>query len=292
VRAMPMEPAEKRQCSLLLFVATSSEEKALKDAAQSRQLTFERIRDNALGEYYWMGKIGNERVIAVRAKGMGPLGRGGSADLAFRFGQATGANAIVQVGMAFGISPRHQRYGDVLVSSSLIPYDNRDVRPAQPPYDSLRGLRKAGHSVLTFLASCIGIPAVEATRYTVDYRRADRRPASSVLVTLFQREQRRGGHSFGVHVGALLSGAARIHARAFRDELAQLVPAGDDPIIGGEMEATGLLGAADEPIWCVVKGIVDFADEDRDAVFEQNRPIACRNAAEFVLSALVNDVPR
>jgi adenosylhomocysteine nucleosidase len=58
------------------------------------------------------------------------------------------------------------------------------------------------------------------------------------------------------------------------------------------MEAVGLLGAADEPIWCVVKGIVDFADEDRDAVFKQNRPLACHNAAEFVLSALVNDVQR
>jgi nucleoside phosphorylase len=124
------EPSDKRQCSLLLFVATSSEEKALRDAAVSRHFPFERIRHSKLGEYYWMGAVGNERVIAVRAEGMGPLGRRGSADLALRYQQETAASAIVQVGMAFGIAPQAQKYGDVLVSSSLIPYDNRDVRAA------------------------------------------------------------------------------------------------------------------------------------------------------------------
>jgi adenosylhomocysteine nucleosidase len=58
------------------------------------------------------------------------------------------------------------------------------------------------------------------------------------------------------------------------------------------MEGVGLLAAsltADDPIWCVVKGISDFADENRDAVIDEFRPIACRNAAEFVLAALTND---
>jgi len=58
------------------------------------------------------------------------------------------------------------------------------------------------------------------------------------------------------------------------------------------MEGVGLLAASvsrREPIWCVVKGISDFADEDRDAVINESRGPACRNAAAFVLSALVND---
>jgi adenosylhomocysteine nucleosidase len=109
---------------------------------------------------------------------------------------------------------------------------------------------------------------------------------------MFRREQRRGGHAFGVHLGAMLSGAARIHSRVYRNELVFGVPAGQDPIVGGEMEGVGLLAsstAADDPVWCVVKGISDFADEDRDSVIQVNRPIACRNAASFVLSALAND---
>ncbi len=60
------------------------------------------------------------------------------------------------------------------------------------------------------------------------------------------------------------------------------------------MEGVGLLAASigkKDPIWCVVKGISDFADEDRDRVINESRPRACRNAAEFLLSALVNEVP-
>jgi nucleoside phosphorylase len=79
----------------------------------------------------------------------------------------------------------------------------------------------------------------------------------------------------------------------YRDELAQSVPGnGEEQIVGGEMEGVGLLAASvnpDDPIWCVVKGISDFADENRDAVIRTNRPIACLNAATFVLAAFAND---
>jgi adenosylhomocysteine nucleosidase len=203
---------------------------------------------------------------------MGALGRLGSAAKGIRFQEATGAQGIVQLGMAFGIDPRNQRPGDVLVSSSLIPYDNRIIRPV--PRSWLQRLLRLEQ------------------RYIVEYSHADRQPARPSLVELFFREQERGGHPFNVHVGAILSGAARIHSRRFRNELVRSVPAGEDPIVGGEMEGVGLLAAAltaDDPIWCVVKGISDFADESRDEVIETYRPIACQHAAEFVLSALEND---
>lgn len=109
---------------------------------------------------------------------------------------------------------------------------------------------------------------------------------------LFRREvARRPPDEPAIHVGAILSGAARIHSSAFRNELVAGVPGGDDLIVGGEMEGVGLLAASasrDDPIWCVVKGISDFADENRDSVIATGREVACRNAAEFVLSALVN----
>ena len=275
---MPSHPdSSKRHCSLLLFVATPAEEEALEQAAKSRGVTFERVKAPELGaDFHWLGEVGDDTVIAVRPtreRGrvvMGAHGHLGSAAKAIRFRAATGAQGIVQLGMAFGIDPRSQRPGDVLVSASLFPYDNRDVRPAP------RGLLQR--------LFC-------GKRYVVDYSGTSRQPARSSLVELFLREKKRGGHSFGIHVGAMLSGAARIHSARFRDELVRSVSVGDEPIVGGEMEGVGLLAAsiaADDPIWCVVKGISDFADENRDAVIEANRPIACRNAAEFVLSALVN----
>jgi adenosylhomocysteine nucleosidase len=274
---MPAAPdPQKRQCTLLLFVATSTEEDALKDAATHRGIPFEKVKDPELrqygwGEYHWLGPIGSEIVIAVRPtreKGnaaMGALGRLGVAAKAMRFRLATGAKGIVQLGMAFGIDPQQQSIGDVLVSSCLIPYDNRDIKPAPD-----------GHP-----------------GYVADYSRANREQARSSLVELFRRELKRGGHPFSIHIGAMLSGAARIHCRAFRDELVAGVPGGEDPIVGGEMEGVGLLAAstaADDPIWCVVKGLSDFGDEGRDEAIKTSPPTACRNAAEPVLSSLLNDV--
>ncbi len=278
---MPTRPnAAKSRCSLLLFLATPAEEVGLKEAAMARGLPFERIKKNesALGEdYHWLGPVGDEIVIAVRPARdggrlvMGLIGVLGSAGRAMRFKVATGAQGIVQLGMAFGVDPRNQKAGDELVSTSIIPYDNRDIRPA--PRRWLKRL-------------------LCGDGYRTEYLQVNRELPRPGLVESFRREQRRGGHAFGVYLGAMLSGAARIHCRFYRDDLIRNVPAGEDPIVGGEMEGVGLLAAStvpDDPIWCVVKGISDFADEERDAVIEAHRPIACRNAAQFVLSALVND---
>jgi nucleoside phosphorylase len=265
--------ASKRRCTLLLFLAVPAEEEALEQAAKERSLTFEKIKDPRLGEYHWLGNVGNETVIAVRPgrEGgrvvMGALGRLGSASRAIRFQEATGAKGIVQLGMAFGVNSRAQKYGDVLVSTSIVPYDRRDISDA-PRRLFRRMLRRP--------------------RYTVDYSQASRQPARPALLNLLVREMKRGGHPFKIHVGAILSGAARIRSRTFRDELVRNVPAGEDPVVGGEMEGVGLLAAStasSDPIWCVVKGISDFADE----VIDQHRRLACRNAAEYVLSALLND---
>jgi nucleoside phosphorylase len=277
-RKMPTQVDEsKRRCTLLLFLATPTEERALEQAVQTRGMTFERIRDPRLPEYHWLGTVGNETVISLRATReagrvvMGALGRLGSAAKAILFQEATGAVGIVQLGMAFGIDAFRQQIGDVLVSSSLIPYDNRDVRAV--PRTFIKRL-------------------VCGEGYVTEYPQANRQPARPYLLSQFLREKDRGGHGYGIHVGAVLSGSARIQSRRYRDELARSVPAGDDPIVGGEMEGVGLLAASagpDNPIWCVVKGISDFADENRDTVIERSREIACRNAAEFVLSALEND---
>ena len=269
------------RCSLLLLVATPAEERGLKEAANICRLPFEKVkeRESRLGiDYFDLGPVGNEvGVIALppsrddgRNLVMGSIGFFGTAARAIRVRGKTGAQSIVQIGMAFGIDPLRQRPGDVLVSTSLIPYDNRDIRPASPECPNCR-FREEGFATV--------------------YDQAVREPARPALVELFSRERSRA-HDFDVQFGAMLSGAARIYSGFYRKELLRSLPPGPDPIVGGEMEGVGLLAASEswgDPIWCVVKGISDFADEERDAVIEANRPIACRNSALFVLRALLND---
>ncbi|HSW46739.1 MAG TPA: hypothetical protein VLM89_14345 [Phycisphaerae bacterium] len=97
----------------------------------------------------------------------------------------------------------------------------------------------------------------------------------------------------------MLSGGARIFSRRFLVELVKGVPWAEDGIIGGDMEAVGLLSAApaDEPVWIVVKAISDFADEQRGGVhqneakkqqYQADRSNACLDSARFVLRALAN----
>ncbi len=264
-------------CSLLLFVATPAEENAMVDQAKALGLNCQKVpeltsylRERGLRDNAWsLGTIGGETVIAIgcsRIKGsvvMGPYGRLGSAGKAVRYLAATGAQGIIQLGMGFGISRGAQSLGDVLVSNSLIPYDKRDVRPS---------MNEPG--------------------YMNDYSSLEIEPARPSLVERCLREKERTKFDFAVHVGAILSGAARIHCARFRDELFGTVPHGNEPIVGGEMEGVGLLAAAvkaDDPVWCVVKGICDFADEQRDTDIETGVIIAPRNAAHFVLSSLLND---
>lgn len=265
-------------CSLLLFLATSAEQRGLKRAAEAYHISC--TKDPELTRYFqqaklndeaWrIGPFGPETVIAIgpsRKSGqaiMGAYGRLGSASKSVRYLEATGAQGMIQLGIAFGTKPNDQQIGDVLVSAMLLPYDNRDVKPSLGP--------------LPYKNDYASMP--------IEFPRAS-------LLERCIREKKRSSFDFNVHIGAILSGSARIHCAAYRDELYRTVPHGNDDIVGGEMEGVGLLAASmksDEPAWCVIKGISDFADENRDSDIQQGREIAAYNAARFLLSSLRNDV--
>ncbi len=250
------------QCDTLIMLAVSSEEDALRAQAKSLGIEISKIpKHPILGSYYSLGQVGCERVIAVRSRVMGALAFGGSAELASRFRQATGATSIVQLGMAFGIDPERQQLGDVLVSTHVIPYDHREYNEQE----------KGG--------------------YDVNYQRARWIGAAEKTVQSLMRERSRTNtdRNFSIHFGGILSGAAIVHSQSFRNELLTKVPAGDAPIVGGEMEGIGLLGLSENPVWCIVKGVSDFADSKRDAIIENGRPIACANAARFLLESMLHD---
>jgi adenosylhomocysteine nucleosidase len=245
------------QCDLLLFVAVDSELEQLAIAAKMLGVAFQHREDEEVGEYYRLGVLGSNRVLVVKTR-MGAHDYRGSATQGHLFRAATTATGIIQLGMGFGIDPTKQRAGEVMVSTALLPYDSRDM-------------------------------VYRDGKVVADYTRTRRRLAKPALVNLFRRAEQNLHLPYKVWFGTILSGGARIHTRHFRDELVAAIPAGRDPIIGGEMEAVGLLSLSDpnQPLWIVVKAISDFADEDRDAIIESRRPVACRRAACFVLRALL-----
>lgn len=112
-------------CDLLLFVATSTELDELKRTAIQLGLEWRKL-GSELGDCWSVGTIGAYRVAAVRTE-MGSVGPMGSTRNAHFYLTTTGAQGLICLGMAFGISRELQPVGTVLVSESLFPYDVRDV---------------------------------------------------------------------------------------------------------------------------------------------------------------------
>lgn len=244
------------RCDVLLFVAVASEEKQLKAVAKGLGLAFQK-RPGGHFDYFDLGQVGTFKVLAVRTE-MGPFSNQGSAARALLAKAETGATASISVGMAFGVSRIRQRHGDILVSNALFTYDNRRV------YSTKRRAIKS------------------------DYSELEPYSAKPSLLNSLRTVSRRDEWKDRVRFGPMLTGGARIHSGRFRDELVKALSRENENIIGGEMESAGLLAASDPnaPTWVVVKGICDFADRKRDEEVKIWRPVACENAAKFVLTAL------
>lgn len=255
-KAMTAPPTESLRCDLLLFVAVEAEEEALKQV--SLEFGIEpRLYDGRFGSYFDLGWLGTNRVFAMRSD-MGAFSHRGSAAQAINCMAETLATGIIGVGMAFGIDPQEQSIGDVLISRGIIPYDNRDVSHY---YD--------------------GSPQIL-------WKNIKSYAAKPSLIELFRSASDNKQYQGKVKIGYMLSGGSRIHCKSYRDQLVRGCGARHADIIGGDMEGVGFLSSSDpqNPNWILVKGISDFADENRDKAIRSDRVTASRNALRFVLSAL------
>lgn len=309
------------RCDVLLLYATSSEEQMLKET--SIAIGIQIVKRKAKGpsgekvEFFTLGTVGSSRVNAIRTK-MGPLSYGGSASRAIYYRTITGATALIQLGMAFGVAPCEQKLGDVLVSTSLIPYDLRIVRTSAAelvafPREMIEAMVASDEAVTEdgrakpqpgpaqgakhCKEETVSGASPQVDDYVVDYSPAERHRARQALIDMFEAERESmsdAERGYQVFFGGVLSGGARVFSRKFVGELVMGVPQAEDGVVGGEMEGVGLLSVspANDPLWCVVKGISDFGDEDRDQVIKESRPVACKNSAHFVLSALMKWGPQ
>jgi nucleoside phosphorylase len=156
-------------------------------------------------------------------------------------------SAVIACGVAFCCKPKKENIGDVMVSKQIWQYD-----PQKVTEDSV-------------------------------IRRGDKATASPALLHRFSSaiaswEQK--NPDIPVHIGLIASGEVLSNSEDFLDKLKQSEP----EIIGGEMEGSGVLSAAERENcnWIIVKAICDWGAKKTD----DYQPLSAQNAARYVLYVL------
>jgi adenosylhomocysteine nucleosidase len=250
---------------VVLVTATPTEHQELERAAKELGFGFT-AQPGRAGDYYRLGNVGTNRVVAMRVS-MGAFSPDGAAARCIQARAETQATTIILIGTAFGIDQARQNIGDVIVSESVFLYDDRRV------VDADKG---------------------SAGKYKVEYPSTARKVASGTLHDRFRRlaeQYLQDRAAENVDLGVILSGGARIESAAYRDEVVASLPPMDQPVIGGEMEGMGAISAAlstdpYDPGWVVVKGISDFADGPSRLKIKETRAVAARASAMAVLRVL------
>lgn len=200
--------------------------------------------------YYNLGRVGQTQTYMVQATGMGPTGVRTCVEDSIR---TLSPQAIILVGIAFGLKKGFQQIGDVLVSRQIQDYDPQryGTGPDQRLLLHLRGNR------------------VMATEWLLDRFSAGKYDWQG---------------SPTIHIGLLLSGSLLIDHSEMRERLLHLAP----EALGGEMEGAAFCDVAlrKRVDWIVVKAIADWADGNKRQDEQERQKYAAENAAQFAYHVL------
>jgi nucleoside phosphorylase len=149
------------------------------------------------------------------------------------------------VGIAFGVDPKNQPVGTILVSKQIQTYE-------------LQRVNKDASIAL----------------------RGDKVPASPMLLNwAAHAEVEWPEDGPGIKKGLVLSGEKLVDNQDFRDQLVLLAP----EALGGEMEGAGLYVASQtaKVEWLLVKAVCDWADGNKAKNKEKLQAKAAATAAKF-----------
>lgn len=239
------------RADVLLVTVTDIETDAMRDVYREQSgRTFSTV---FIGDktYYDLGMLGGAQTFLVRSE-MGTGGIGGALlTISTAINHLT-PSAIIMLGIAFGLNPKRQQLGDILISRQLMLYE----------------LQRVG---------------TDANGGYQIHARGDRPACSLRLLDRFRtgRDEWRGAP---LHFGLVLSGDKLVDNQDFRNQLLQLEP----EAIGGEMEGAGLYAAAQrhKVDWILVKAISDWADGRKRRGKATNQRLAAHNAAAFTLHVI------
>ncbi len=237
--------------TVLILTANSIEQNIL-----TRKL-YQEINTNATREkklceiyadgcVYQFAAVRNVKIVHMHPDSTSSFTVGGSANAVRSALERFRPKLIVSLGVAFGIDAKKQHLGDVLLSSAVIPYDvfNKDT-------DGVITLRSkdkfSTHEALNAWNVLIRTPD-----FSLEKHEAER-------LSLIKRNL-----NFEWHFGTMLSGGSVLSNKDKKQALLQAAKKiGEEKIIGGEMEGTGVYFECKKPdIPCIViKGICDWGAE-------------------------------
>ncbi|WP_298138088.1 hypothetical protein [Flavobacterium sp.] len=237
---------------ILIVTATDTEtentHKILKPFPEEKKIL--KFHDNNIT--YYFGVLGKYKVAQVQCS-MGSISRTSSISTVLSSLSLLKSKVVLMVGIAFGVDDLKQKIGDVLISESIIPYNNKRI----------------------------GV--------TETINRGTEIPASSVLLSRFKSAklqwefQNNDGEKLNIIFTRLLSGEELIDNKEYRNSLTNIFP----ECQGGEMEGAGIASACDgKADWILVKGICDFADGNKHHDKKQRQTLAIKSALSIVLEVL------
>lgn len=185
-------------------------------------------------ETYYLGIFGVHLAVVTMCT-MGSQGASGAILSIDSLIRTWNPVVITMVGIAFGIDKYKHQPGDVLVASSIIPYENQKISGG-----------------------------------TINYRNPIPISSPALLNRIRNAFEwqfcRPDGTLVSKHIGPLLSGEKLVNDIEFKKMLTSEYP----NAIGGEMESSGVWSSASKhnKQWIVIKSVCDWADGDKTDEFQ------------------------
>ena len=197
--------------------------------------------------YRDLGTLNGTRVFhAISEMGSGGVGAmQQTVDKAIR---ALDPEAVIAIGIAFGVDDGKQNIGDILLSKQLRPYE----------------LQRVGKDRIVL--------------------RGPKPDASPRLLDHFGGFAQTKWMGAPVKSGVMLTGEKLVDNVDYRSQLLGF----ESEAIGGEMEGAGLYasGSDHKVDWIVLKAICDFADGNKGKDKDARQKLAAQNAAQFLIESL------
>lgn len=187
---------------------------------------------------FYCGLYGLYSCAIVKTNQMGAMLSGAAFQTTSESIEAIVPKAVIMGGIALGQSSKKQKLGDILVSKSIILYEQARVNEGGEVH--YRG------------------PKPEASRFLINRLTQE---------TLHHYTFNDGEKTSNVLSGPILTGEKLIDDSVFKTALFKQFP----DAIGGEMEAAGIYTACHQKNipWIIVKSICDWADGEKDKTFQE-----------------------